>query len=116
MNKSYLTRTLITDNSFYKEALKCLANFDRRKGIANVEDWDAEHLFYNPLIVGKTGKTIKETEYFRRNGINKLGQLLEEKSKESRNLPFDKVLVKVVNDIKEMRLYLVKGITDNVRV
>ena len=100
MNKSYLTRILRTDNPFYKEALKCLANIDRRKGVANVQDWDAEHLFYNPLIVGKTGKTITETEYFRRNGINKLGQLLEEKSKESRNLPFDKVLVKVANNIK----------------
>ena len=106
MNKTFLARILETDNTFYKEALKCLALFDRRKGIPNIEAWDEENLFYNPLIISKTGKTIKETEYFRKNGVMKLGQLLQEKSKESRNLPFDKAQVALANNIiLEIGLY-----------
>ena len=58
-----------------------------------------ENLFYNHLITSKSGKTLKETEYFCKNGIYKLGQLLEEKSKEARNIPFDKKLTSLANNI-----------------
>ena len=51
------------------------------------------------LILSKTGKTLKETDYFRKNKIYKLGQLLEEKSKEARNVPFDKKMVSLVNNL-----------------
>ena len=99
MNKSYISRILKTDSPFYKEAFKSLAIFNRRKGVRNVKDWDEENIFYNPLILSKTGKTIKETEYFRNNKIYKLGQLLEEKAKESRNLPYDRAQVALANNI-----------------
>ena len=66
-NKTYISRIMKINSPFYKEAFKSLANFERRKGVLNVEDWDNEHIFYNPLIVSRTGKTIKETEYFCKN-------------------------------------------------
>ena len=75
---------------FYKEALRSLSMFVRKKGISGPEEWDRQNIFHNPLILSKTGKTLKETDYFRENKIYRLGQLLEEKSKEARNVPFDK--------------------------
>ena len=86
-------------NTFYEEALKSLSIFRRKKGISELQEWDTENIFYNPLILGKTGKTLKETKYFHDNNIYKLGQLLEEKSKEARKLPFDKKAVTLANNI-----------------
>ena len=73
--------------------------FRRRKGIARPEDWDKENIFYNPLVLSRSGKTIKETLYFQNNNITKLGQLFDEKAKEARNVPYDKKLVNLANNI-----------------
>ena len=99
MDKGYISRILRTDNAFYKEAFSALALFNRMKGIATPSDWDNENIFYNPLILSRTGKTLKETEYFRSRGIFKLGQLLEEKSKEALHFPYDRTLVNLVDHI-----------------
>ena len=66
--------------------------FELKKGMSDVKKWDDEHIFYNPLIRSTNGKVLKETEYFCKNGIYKLGQLLQETAKESRKLPYDKFL------------------------
>ena len=88
--KSFITRVMKIESPFYKEALRCLSIFERKKGIPKPQDWDKENIFYNPSIRSKSGKTIKETEYFKRNRIYKLEQLLNEVSKEARGLPSDK--------------------------
>ena len=100
MDRSFITRSLQVSDPFYKEALQSLSMFRRKKGIAEAREWDRENIFYNPLILSKSGKTLKETEYFRKNKIYQLGQLLEEKSKEQRNLPFDKRSVTLLNSLK----------------
>ena len=99
MDKSFITRTLKTDNTFYKEAFKALSLFERMKGIPTREDWDNENVFHNPLVLGKTGKTLKISDHFRKNKIFKLGQLLEEKAKEARGLAHDRIQVSLLKDI-----------------
>ena len=99
MHKPHITRVMKIDNPFYKEALKSISIFERKKGIINIKAWDEENIFYNPLIMNKSGKTIKETEYLRKKGVYKFGQLLDEKSKEARNLPFDKKITALANNI-----------------
>ena len=49
--------------------------------------------------MSRSGKTFKETNYFKNNNITKLGQLFDEKSKEARNVPYDKKLVSLANNI-----------------
>ena len=83
---SFITRVMKVKSQFYREALNSLAIFHRRKGIPTAKDWDNENLFYNPSILGRSGKTLKETEYFRANGIFKLGHILRETAKEARGL------------------------------
>ena len=85
---------------FYKEALMATCKFDLMKGISDVKKWDEEHIFYNPLILSRNGKVLKETDYFRKNGIYKLGQLLEETAKEARNLPYKKNLATLAKNIR----------------
>ena len=99
MHKPQISRVMKINSIFYKEALKAVSVFERKKRIPDIKDWDDENIFYNPLIMSKSGKTLKETEYCRKNGIYKLGQLLEEKSKEARNLPFDRKLASIANNI-----------------
>ena len=99
MDRAFITREMKVHNPFYKEALQSLSMFRRKKGIADPKEWDRENIFYNPLILTKTGKTLKESEHFCSNKIFKLGQLLEEKSKEARNIPFDKNSVTLINNI-----------------
>ena len=99
MLKPHISSVVSIDSPFDKEALKSVSIFERKKGIAEIKAWDEENIFYNPLIISKSGKTLTETEYFRKNGIYKLGQLLEEKSKEARNLPFDRKLTALANNI-----------------
>lgn len=77
-----------------------MCTFEKKKGIENINKWDEEHIFYNPIILSKTGKVLKETDYLRRKGIYKLGQLLEETSKESRGLPFDRIMANFVKNIR----------------
>ena len=99
MHKPHITRVMGIDSPFYKEALAATSIFERKKGIEDIKDWDEQPIFYNPLIIGRSGKTLKETDYHRKNGVYKLGQLLEEKSKEARNLPFDKTITALANNI-----------------
>ena len=98
MHKSHITRMGI-ESAFYKEALTAISRFDCKKGINDTKAWDDEHIFYNPLILDKSGNVLKETNYYSKNGIYKLGQLLEEKSKQARNLPFDKTLAVLAENI-----------------
>ena len=67
--------------------------------IKEVQDWDREHLFYNPLFTNENGKHLVLTKYCDENNIYVLDQLLEEKMKENRKLPFDKVLTNMFNKI-----------------
>ena len=99
MNRAFITRVMKVKDSFYKEALHSLSMFRRHKGIASPQDWDKENIFYNPLVLSRSGKTLKETVYFQKNNITKLGQLFEEKSKEARNITYDKKLVSLANSI-----------------
>ena len=89
MHKPHI-KMMALESPFYKEALMATCKFDLKKGISDVKKWDEEHIFYNPLICSRNGKVLKETEYFRKNSIYKLGQLLEETAKEARKLPYKK--------------------------
>ena len=100
MTRPFITRVMKVEDSFYKEALRSLSMFRRHKGIARPEDWDNENIFYNPLVLSRSGKTIKETVYCQNNNITKLGQLFEEKAKEARNVQYDKKLVSLANNIR----------------
>ena len=75
------------------------STFNTVKGIPEVKNWDEENIFYNPLIRSRSEKTLIETDYFHKRGISKLGQLLEEKSKEARGLPHDKKQVSLLQNI-----------------
>ena len=97
--KSYMQHQLKTDSRFYKEALLAVAKLDIRKGIKKVEDWDQEHLFYNQLFMKENGKLLFLTKYCEENNIYVLDQLLEEKIKENRKLPFNKVLTNMLSKI-----------------
>ena len=99
MHRSHITRIMKIDSPFYKEALTATCIFERKKGIKCIEDWDEQPIFYNPLITSKSGKTLKETEYYRKNSVYKLGQLLEEKSKEARNVPYDRTMTTLASSI-----------------
>ena len=100
MDKSFISRTLKTDNKFYKEAFRALSLFDRMKGVPSREGWDSENIFYNPLVLGKTGKTLKISNHFKINKIFKLGQLLDEKAKEARGIDHDKAQVSLLKNIR----------------
>ena len=99
MHTPHITRVMKIDNPFYKEALKSISIFNLKKGIENINLWDEENIFYNPLIMNATGQTIKETNYFSIKGIYKLGQLLGERGKEARNQPFDNRATALLNNI-----------------
>ena len=99
MNRSFITRVMKIEDPFYKEALQSLSMFRRHKGIARPEDWDKENIFHNPLVLSRSGKTIRETVYFQNHNISKLGQLFDEKAKEARKVPYDKKLVNLANNI-----------------
>ena len=97
--KSYIQRQLKTKSMFYKEALTALSIFETRKGIQTIEHWDKEHLFYNTPFTGRNGKILTLTNYYEINNIFTLEQILEEKSKKSRNLPFGQVLTNMFDNI-----------------
>ena len=116
LQRTYMQNQLQTNSSYYKEALLAVAKFELKKGIKKVEDWDKEHVFYNPLFKTKNGKTFNSTKYFEERNIFSFGQMLEEKVKEVRQLQFDKSLVNLYNKItlnptvrKEDMLILMDG-------
>ena len=51
LQRIYFVRTLKTNSNFYREALLAMANLEITKGIENVDKWDTEHVFYNPLLL-----------------------------------------------------------------
>lgn len=97
--QSYMQHQLKTESLFYKDALSAMSKFETIKGIPNIQQWDNEHLFYNKLMTGKDGKVLKATKYCEKNKIFTLEQLLDEKAKETRTLPFNAILVKMFNNI-----------------
>ena len=100
LKKTYIQYQLKTESIFYKEALLSLASFETRKGIQEVQHWDREHIFYNPLITRKNGEVFTLTKYCEENNVYKLEKLLEEKAKEVRKRPFDKVLTNMLSKIQ----------------
>ena len=99
LKRIYFVRSLKTNSEFYKEALSALANFETIKGIENVDKWDTEHVFYNPIILTEKGKTFILTKYFEQQNVYILDQLLKEKAKQTRHQPFDKIIVKLFDQI-----------------
>ena len=71
MDKSFISRTLKTDNKFYKEAFGALSLFDRMKGIPTRVDWDSENMYLQPLSFNR--KTLRITKHFKTSKIFKLG-------------------------------------------
>ena len=51
LQRIYFVRTLKTNSNFYREALLAMANLEITKGIENVDKWDTENVFYNPLLL-----------------------------------------------------------------
>ena len=100
MLKQHISHVVKVKSPFYKEALKSVGIFQKRKGIKEVRDWDEESIFYNPLITTVHGNILKETKYFREKGIFKLGQLLEQKSKKDQRIPHDEKAVRLLNIIR----------------
>ncbi len=100
LEHSYMKRQLSTVSEFYKEALTAISKLDISKGIADVDLWDNEHLFYNKyFLVKDIDKTFKVTKYFETMEIFTFGQFLEEKVKEIRNQPFNRKAVSLYSDI-----------------
>ena len=99
LQKSYFQNQLRTGTKFYKEALMAMTNIEIKKGIKDVQLWDREHLFYNPLFTRENGKLLSLTKYCGEKNIFILEQLLDEKVKENRQLPHDKVLTKMLSKI-----------------
>ena len=100
LQKNYLQNQLKTESKFYKEALLAIAKCEIRKGIQDIQLWDKEHIFYNPLFTNENGKPLTLTKYCEKKNIYNLEQLLDEKVKESRHFPFDKVLTNMLSKIK----------------
>jgi len=99
LNKNYLRNQLKTENKFYKEALTSLGNLEIKKGIKNLQLWDNEHIFYNPLFTTANGKVLTLTKFCEKNNIYQYEQLIEEKRKEMAKLPYNKVLTKLLDKI-----------------
>ena len=57
------------------------------------------HIFFNPLFTTKDGKSLNLNKYCKERGIFKFEQLIEEKRKYLAQLPFDKTLTKVLDNI-----------------
>ena len=100
LQKSYFQRILKTQSKFYKESLLALANLDIKKGIDNINSWDQEHIFYNPIFLTEDKKTFTLTGYCKKNNIYRYEQLLQEKQKEQQKLKHDKALLRLLNKIK----------------
>ena len=65
-SKPHVIRVLEIGSPFYKEALRSISIFERKKGIPNHESWVEENIFYNPLITNSSVKSLRETEYFQK--------------------------------------------------
>lgn len=99
VENSYIKNNLKVNHKFYREALLTLTRLETKKGIKNLQDWDKEHLFYNPLFTTKNGKSLVLTNYCKKRGIYKYEQLIDEKRKEMAKLPYDKILTNLLDRI-----------------
>ena len=99
LEKSYLMRHLTGTSPFYREGLLSLSRFQIKKGITTLNDWDKEHIFYNPLFTRTDGKTLKLDPYCKARKIFRYEQIIEEKRKQLARSPFDKRLVKILDSI-----------------
>ena len=65
LETGYMQRHLKTRNDVYREGLLTLSHMDIQKGIANIDRWDDEHIFYNILFARKTeqDKTLSITKH-----------------------------------------------------
>ena len=100
LGRTYYQYHLNTESKFFKEALLAIAQLDVKKRVQDIQQWDTEHLFYNPLFTYENGKPLTLTKICKENNIYKYGQLLQEKTKQLRNLPCNKVLVNFFDKIK----------------
>ena len=64
-----------------------------------MQGWDDEHIFYNPLFL-EGEDTIPLTQYCEKNKIYRYKQLLQEKDKEQRHLPYNKALTNLLRKIQ----------------
>ena len=99
LEKSYFKRHLETKSEFYREALMSLGNLELWKGIQTINDWDKEHIFFNPMFTTENGKSLNLVKYCKENDIYRYEQLVEEKRKELAPLPFDKKLTALLDKI-----------------
>ena len=99
LQKSYYQYHLKTKSEFYNEGLRFLGKLEIRKGVKTLKHWDDEHIFFNPLLTRKNGKTHNVIPYCYRKRIFTYDQLIEEKRKQLAALPFDKVLTKILDKI-----------------
>ena len=71
-----------------------MSMFTRNKGVERIENWDLEHIFYNPLLFNRfTEKPFILTRHFDGKGIYTLGRLFDENGKKRLNLPHDRASV-----------------------
>ena len=76
-----------------------LGNLELWKGIQTINDWDKEHIFFNPMFTTENGKSLNLVKYCKENDIYRYEQLVEEKRKELAPLPFDKKLTALLDKI-----------------
>ena len=102
LETSYLQKHLKTNSSVYKEGLLTLSHMDIQKGIANIDSWDDEHLFYNKHFTLKQDeeKTLSVTPHFERLGLFKFSQFLEEKAKARMNQVSDHRAVTLWDNVR----------------
>ena len=99
-NNTLYSKSLKTLSSFYRETFSAMI-ITRRKGIANIENWDIEHVFYNPLLVNKeSGKTFTLTKYFDDKSIYTLGHFFDENGNKRLNLPYDRSSVNLYQKLR----------------
>ena len=94
-----MRKNLSTENVFYREALLAMSRYNTLKGINSLTDWDQEHIFYNPLFLSKSGKTLKLTKFCEERKIFQFDQLLEEKIRSVRNQPTRKPLISISDQL-----------------
>ena len=58
LQRSYHQRILKSNSVFYRNCLLAVATLDIKKGIDNIDSWDKEHLFYNPVFLTADGHTF----------------------------------------------------------
>ena len=97
---SYHQRILKTNSLFYKNCLLAVATLDIKKGIDNIDSWDNEHLFYNPVFLTADGHTFPLTDHCEKMKVFRYEQLIQERKKKQDNLHHDKGLIRLLDKIQ----------------